>query len=168
MSKLSTVLHKKDDANELLIALKAEKEELEAALNREQVQTMHLKEEIAEAEARNAELTKLRHSMGCGWRRRVASDELRCDHWRRAPGVTWLWMMEDAAFGDELRCDVARGHRRTWPPAMSLAWGVRAAESTASNKPGVGRGSEGQGYRRRAPTWGVDDAEHGRRRRPPT
>uniref|UniRef100_A0A0E0QFR8 Uncharacterized protein n=1 Tax=Oryza rufipogon TaxID=4529 RepID=A0A0E0QFR8_ORYRU len=116
---------------------------------------MHLKEEIAEAEARNAELTKdnnqqihrfylllphpfyhislkacvllheLRHSMGCGWRRRVASDELRCDHWRRAPGVTWLWMMEDAAFGDELRCDVARGHRRTWPPAMSLAWGVR-------------------------------------------
>ncbi|EEE68248.1 hypothetical protein OsJ_26451 [Oryza sativa Japonica Group] len=106
--------------------------------------------------------------MGCGWRRRVANDELRCDHWRRAPGVTWLWMMEDAAFGDELRCDVARGHRRTWPQAMSLAWGVRAAESTASNKPGVGRGSEGRGYRRRAPTWGVDDAERGRRRRPPT
>uniref|UniRef100_A0A0D3GXH2 Acyl-CoA-binding domain-containing protein n=1 Tax=Oryza barthii TaxID=65489 RepID=A0A0D3GXH2_9ORYZ len=70
MSKLSTVLHKKDDANELLIALKAEKEELEAALNREQVQTMHLKEEIAEAEARNAELTKHAYcctSSGTAW-----------------------------------------------------------------------------------------------------
>jgi uncharacterized membrane protein len=48
-----------DEANEqLLAALKAEKEELEATLSREGLQTVQLKEEITEAEVRNAELTK--------------------------------------------------------------------------------------------------------------
>lgn len=48
-----------DEASEqLLAALKAEKDELEAALNREQLQTVQLKEDIAEAESRNVELTK--------------------------------------------------------------------------------------------------------------
>jgi hypothetical protein len=48
-----------DEASEqLLAALKAEKEELEASLNREQLQTVQLKEEIAHAENRNVELTK--------------------------------------------------------------------------------------------------------------
>uniref|UniRef100_A0A0E0D980 ACB domain-containing protein n=1 Tax=Oryza meridionalis TaxID=40149 RepID=A0A0E0D980_9ORYZ len=65
---------KKDDANELLVALKAEKEELEAALNREQVQTIQLKEEIAEAEARNAELTKELQTV----RGQLAAEQSRC------------------------------------------------------------------------------------------
>jgi len=48
-----------DEASEqLLAALKAEKEELEALLNREQLQSVQLKEEIAHAENRNVELTK--------------------------------------------------------------------------------------------------------------
>ena len=48
-----------DEASEqLLAALKAEKEELEALLNREQLQTVQLKEEISHAENRNLELTK--------------------------------------------------------------------------------------------------------------
>ncbi|BAF13733.1 Os03g0835600 [Oryza sativa Japonica Group] len=64
----------KDDANELLVALKAEKEELEAALNREQVQTIQLKEEIAEAEARNAELTKELQTV----RGQLAAEQSRC------------------------------------------------------------------------------------------
>ncbi|XBI75095.1 hypothetical protein VPH35_068509 [Triticum aestivum] len=51
--------NRNDEANEqLLAALKAEKDELEATLNREGLQTVQLKEEITEAEARNAELTK--------------------------------------------------------------------------------------------------------------
>jgi hypothetical protein len=52
--------NRSDEANEqLLAALKAEKEELEATLNREGLQTVQLKEEITEAEARNTELTKV-------------------------------------------------------------------------------------------------------------
>jgi hypothetical protein len=52
--------NRNDEANEqLLAALKAEKEELEATLNREGLQTVQLKEEITEAEARNTELTKV-------------------------------------------------------------------------------------------------------------
>lgn len=51
--------NRNDEANEqLLAALKVEKDELEATLNREGLQTVQLKEEITEAEARNAELTK--------------------------------------------------------------------------------------------------------------
>lgn len=51
-----------DEASEqFLAALKAEKEELEATLNREQLQTVQLKEDIAQAESRNVELTKARH-----------------------------------------------------------------------------------------------------------
>lgn len=51
--------NRNDEANEqLLAALKVEKEELEATLDREGLQTVQLKEEISEAEARNTELTK--------------------------------------------------------------------------------------------------------------
>ncbi|CAN6303068.1 unnamed protein product, partial [Urochloa humidicola] len=47
-----------DEASEqLLSALKAEKEELEATLNREQLQTVQL-EDIAQVEFRNVELAK--------------------------------------------------------------------------------------------------------------
>ncbi|XP_006650861.1 acyl-CoA-binding domain-containing protein 6 [Oryza brachyantha] len=65
---------KKDDASELLVALKAEKEELEAALNREQLQTIQIKEEIVEAEARNAELTKELQTV----RGQLAAEQSRC------------------------------------------------------------------------------------------
>jgi len=55
----SDVKNNSDEASEqLLAALKAEKEELEALLNREQLQTVQLKEEISHAENRNLELTK--------------------------------------------------------------------------------------------------------------
>jgi len=39
-------------------ALKAEIEELEATFNKEQLQGLQLKKELAEAEARNTQLTK--------------------------------------------------------------------------------------------------------------
>uniref|UniRef100_A0A0E0ELZ5 DUF834 domain-containing protein n=1 Tax=Oryza meridionalis TaxID=40149 RepID=A0A0E0ELZ5_9ORYZ len=78
--------------------------------------------------------------------------------------MAWLWTAEDATSGDELRRGTARGQRRTWMPTTSPAWRVAAEDATASNKPGVGRGSEGRGRQRRAPTWGVDDEGRGRRR----
>jgi hypothetical protein len=54
--------NRNDETSEkLLEALKAEKEELEATLSREQLQTVQLKEEIVQAETRNAELTKASH-----------------------------------------------------------------------------------------------------------
>jgi hypothetical protein len=54
--------NRNDETSEkLLAALKAEKEELEATLTREQLQTVQLKEDITQAEARNAELTKASH-----------------------------------------------------------------------------------------------------------
>ncbi|XP_044945762.1 acyl-CoA-binding domain-containing protein 6 [Hordeum vulgare subsp. vulgare] len=67
--------NRNDEANEqLLAALKAEKEELEATLNREGLQTVQLKEEITEAEARNAELTKELQSV----RGQLAAEQSRC------------------------------------------------------------------------------------------
>uniref|UniRef100_A0A0D9W134 ACB domain-containing protein n=1 Tax=Leersia perrieri TaxID=77586 RepID=A0A0D9W134_9ORYZ len=65
---------KKDDASELLVSLKGEKEELEAALSREQLQTIQLKEEIAEAEAKNADLTKELQAV----RGQLAAEQSRC------------------------------------------------------------------------------------------
>jgi septal ring factor EnvC (AmiA/AmiB activator) len=54
--------NRNDEASEQLLAdLKAQKEELEATLSREQLQTVQLKEDIARAETRNAELTKANH-----------------------------------------------------------------------------------------------------------
>ncbi|KAM0928344.1 hypothetical protein ACQ4PT_002422 [Festuca glaucescens] len=67
--------NRNDEANEqLLAALKAEKEELEATLNREGLQTEQLKEEIAEAEARNTELTKELQAV----RGQLAAEQSRC------------------------------------------------------------------------------------------
>ncbi|ONM11177.1 Acyl-CoA binding protein [Zea mays] len=55
----SDLNNRNDEASEQLVAdLKAQKEELEATINREQLQTVQLKEDIAQAETRNAELTK--------------------------------------------------------------------------------------------------------------
>ncbi|VAI39631.1 unnamed protein product [Triticum turgidum subsp. durum] len=67
--------NRNDEANEqLLAALKAEKDELEATLNREGLQTVQLKEEITEAEARNAELTKELQAV----RGQLAAEQSRC------------------------------------------------------------------------------------------
>jgi chromosome segregation ATPase len=67
--------NRNDEANEqLLAALKAEKEELEATLSREGLQTVQLKEEITEAEARNAELTKELQAV----RGQLAAEQSRC------------------------------------------------------------------------------------------
>ncbi|KAL5218143.1 hypothetical protein ABZP36_018827 [Zizania latifolia] len=70
----SALKNRNDDASELLLVLKAENEELEATLNREQLQTIQLKEEIAEAEARNADLTKELQSV----RGQLAAEQSRC------------------------------------------------------------------------------------------
>lgn len=46
--------------NEHIIAtLKSEKEELEASLNKEKLQTQQLRQELSEAESRNADLHKV-------------------------------------------------------------------------------------------------------------
>ncbi|KAL5210832.1 hypothetical protein ABZP36_006455 [Zizania latifolia] len=70
----SDLKNRNDDASELLLTLKAEKEELEATLNREQLQTIQLKEEMAEAEARNADLTKELQAV----RGQLAAEQSRC------------------------------------------------------------------------------------------
>jgi len=61
-------------SEQLLAALKAEKEELEALLNREQLQSVQLKEEIAHAENRNVELTKELQAV----RGQLAAEQSRC------------------------------------------------------------------------------------------
>ncbi|WOL12187.1 acyl-CoA-binding domain-containing protein 4-like [Canna indica] len=59
---------------QLVEVLKTEKEELEATLNREQVQTLQLKQELAEAESKNTELTKELQSV----RGQLAAEQSRC------------------------------------------------------------------------------------------
>ena len=50
-----------EEANERIVGeLKAEKEELEAAVNREQIQNLELKQRLAEADTRNMDLTKVK------------------------------------------------------------------------------------------------------------
>jgi hypothetical protein len=52
-----------EETNERVLgSLKAEKEELGAALNREQIQTLELKQQLAEAETRNMDLTKVKQN----------------------------------------------------------------------------------------------------------
>lgn len=52
-----------EETNERIVgALNAEKDELEAALNREQIQTLELKQQLAEAETRNMDLTKVKQN----------------------------------------------------------------------------------------------------------
>ncbi|XP_078435628.1 acyl-CoA-binding domain-containing protein 6-like isoform X2 [Wolffia australiana] len=63
-----------DHAEHLLEALKSDNEELQAALAREELQRHQLKQDLAEAEARNAELTKELQSV----RGQLASEQSRC------------------------------------------------------------------------------------------
>lgn len=52
-----------EEANERIIGeLKAEKEELEAAVNREQIQNLELNQRLAEADTRNMDLTKVKRN----------------------------------------------------------------------------------------------------------
>ncbi|KAL5996045.1 acyl-CoA-binding domain-containing protein 4 [Asimina triloba] len=66
---------KVEETNErVLAALKAEKEELEGALSKEQSQSLQLKQEFAESEVRNADLTKELQSV----RGQLAAEQSRC------------------------------------------------------------------------------------------
>ncbi|KAG9443764.1 hypothetical protein H6P81_015104 [Aristolochia fimbriata] len=66
---------KNEESGERLIAtLKSEKEDLEAALTKEQMQTLQLKQELAEAETRNTDLTKELQSV----RGQLAAEQSRC------------------------------------------------------------------------------------------
>lgn len=43
----------------IIVTLKSEKEELEASLNKEKLQTQQLRQELSEAESRNTDLHKV-------------------------------------------------------------------------------------------------------------
>lgn len=64
-----------EESNEqILQSLKAEKEGLEAELSKEQLQNLHLKQELADTETRNSELTKELQSV----RGQLAAEQSRC------------------------------------------------------------------------------------------
>ncbi|KAK9146896.1 hypothetical protein Sjap_006799 [Stephania japonica] len=65
-----------DNGEHILATLKAEKEELEATLTKEQLLTLQLKQELAEAITRNAELTKASELQSV--RGQLASEQSRC------------------------------------------------------------------------------------------
>nr|GLL37306.1 acyl-CoA-binding domain-containing protein 4-like isoform X1 [Ipomoea trifida] len=63
-----------ETSEHLLSALKAEKEELESSLNKEKLQTVQLKQELADAETRNTDLYKELQSV----RGQLAAEQSRC------------------------------------------------------------------------------------------
>ncbi|XP_031103395.1 acyl-CoA-binding domain-containing protein 4-like [Ipomoea triloba] len=63
-----------ETSEHLLSALKAEKEELESSLNKEKLQTLQLKQELADAETRNTDLYKELQSV----RGQLAAEQSRC------------------------------------------------------------------------------------------
>ncbi|KAJ6809830.1 acyl-CoA-binding domain-containing protein 4-like [Iris pallida] len=67
-----------DTSERLVTALKAEKEELEATLNREQLHGLQLKKELAEAEARNTELSKASLQELQSVRGQLTAEQSRC------------------------------------------------------------------------------------------
>ncbi|XP_010269462.1 PREDICTED: acyl-CoA-binding domain-containing protein 4-like isoform X2 [Nelumbo nucifera] len=64
----------KESSDQLIAALKAEKEELEASLTKEQLQSLKLKQELTEAETRTTDLTKELQSV----RGQLAAEQSRC------------------------------------------------------------------------------------------
>ncbi|GAB4835811.1 acyl-CoA-binding domain-containing protein 4 [Ancistrocladus abbreviatus] len=75
MDNVDTEKIKSEESSERLIAaLKTEKEELESALSREKVQTLQLKQELAEAETRNTDLYQELQSV----RGQLAAEQSRC------------------------------------------------------------------------------------------
>ncbi|KAK9084194.1 hypothetical protein Scep_030665 [Stephania cephalantha] len=69
-----TNIKREENGEHILATLKAEKEELEATLTKEQLQTLQLQQELAEAITRNTELTKELQSV----RGQLASEQSRC------------------------------------------------------------------------------------------
>lgn len=65
---------KENSSGSILAALKAEKEELELSLEKEKMQSLQLKQEIVEAEARNSDVYKELQSV----RGQLASEQSRC------------------------------------------------------------------------------------------
>jgi chromosome segregation ATPase len=61
-------------ADRIITTLKSEKEEVEASLNKEKIQTLQLKEELAEIDTRNTELYKELQSV----RNQLAAEQSRC------------------------------------------------------------------------------------------
>jgi hypothetical protein len=47
------------EGTSLIATLKAEREELDSSLSKEKLQTLHLKQELADAETRNTDLYKV-------------------------------------------------------------------------------------------------------------
>ncbi|CAL4927976.1 unnamed protein product [Urochloa decumbens] len=105
----SDLKNSSDEASEqLLSALKAEKEELEATLNREQLQTVQLKD-IAQVEFRNVELAKvdvaelrqklesmdaLEKEVELLRRQRAVSEQAAADaKQRQSSGTMWGWLV---------------------------------------------------------------------------
>ncbi|GAB2228960.1 hypothetical protein Droror1_Dr00023094 [Drosera rotundifolia] len=70
----SEKIKNKISSENVIVSLKAEKEELEAALGREKLQTHQLKQELADAETRNTDLYKELHSV----RGLLAAEQSRC------------------------------------------------------------------------------------------
>ncbi|KAM7478205.1 hypothetical protein LguiA_026418 [Lonicera macranthoides] len=72
---LEPKINKVEEPSErLLIALKAEKEELEASVTKEKIQALQLKQELTDAESRNTELYKELQSV----RGQLATEQSRC------------------------------------------------------------------------------------------
>ncbi|RWR76536.1 acyl-CoA-binding domain-containing protein 4-like protein isoform X2 [Cinnamomum micranthum f. kanehirae] len=70
---------KSEETNERLIAaLKADKEEMETALTMEQLQSLQLKQQLAEAETRNTDLTKASFLELQSVRGQLAAEQSRC------------------------------------------------------------------------------------------
>jgi hypothetical protein len=59
MDNVNSRLKVEGKADRIITTLKSEKEEVEASLNKEKIQTLQLKEELAEIDTRNTELYKV-------------------------------------------------------------------------------------------------------------
>ncbi|WOL15837.1 acyl-CoA-binding domain-containing protein 4 [Canna indica] len=67
-------IRKEETIEQFVEALKVEKEELETALNKEQLQSLQIRQQLAEAESRKTELTKELQSV----RSQLAAEQSRC------------------------------------------------------------------------------------------
>jgi chromosome segregation ATPase len=74
MDNVNSRLKVEGKADRIITTLKSEKEEVEASLNKEKIQTLQLKEELAEIDTRNTELYKELQSV----RNQLAAEQSRC------------------------------------------------------------------------------------------
>jgi hypothetical protein len=56
---LNSMQKSRGEGTSLIATLKAEREELDSSLSKEKLQTLHLKQELADAETRNTDLYKV-------------------------------------------------------------------------------------------------------------